>query len=250
MKSAKLLLVLLLWISACNKDNDEPGSVPDRTINISGQMVDAKTQTPIGNWRIRAEALQINSSWEYVYEALDYVNTTQDGRFELAFPLDYDIMLDYINLRLDSVPPGYQPGARINGKLCRVLAKEWILREEAFLKDNGVYLVELFPFTKARLLKPVIPAGYAQDTLVLDVENLVEDPSNKGWELASLGSSFEFRMYNSYQWQNLAKVRYLNLGDQLDFTYTIKNGVVKKTGAFSVQCAMGDTTDIVLPLWE
>lgn len=159
-------------------------------------------------------------------------------------------MLDNINLRMDSVPPGYQPGARINGKLCRVMAKERILQEEAFLKDNGVYLVELMPYTKARLLKPVIPEGWAQDTLVLEVKNLVEDPDNKGWEIASLGSSFEFRMYNSYHWQNLAKVRYLNLGDQLDFTYTIKNGVVKKNGTFSVQCAMGDTTDIVLPLWE
>ncbi len=40
------------------------------------------------------------------------------------------------------------------------------------------------------------------------------------------------------------------LGDLVHLSYTIRNGVVKKTGDFSIECILGDTTNIQLPLFE
>jgi hypothetical protein len=250
MKHLLFIVLVSYFIIGCSKSDPVDKNNNDILIFLSGRIVDAKSQAPIQGTSIRAEQFGIAfPSGEYYYSSLSKNTTDEYGRFNLSFEASSYSTMDYINLRMDSVPDGYQLGARINGQYCRVLAKEWFRSEEAFLVSGQEYLVELIPLTKAFFNKPIVPTGWGNDTLDLHIENLVPSPGSLGWELANFNTQFEFKLNNTQKWLDLKKVRNLNLGDQLDIKYVIKNGQVKKSGNFSVICAIGDTTAVDLPLW-
>jgi len=252
MKKILYLLVLVFFLSSCIKDHDYEPVDYSVQMHITGKLIDAQTQEPLPNIPLQVENTGLDAHWNWYFVAVARDITHSDGTFRMDFKLDGPLHLENVHLKIDSILPDYQRGARINGEYNNVFCK--IEGAGYPIEQSEVnYTIELFRPAKAYFVKPNIPTGWEQDTLNLKVYNLVESPNYYGWECLDIHvypAIFEFRLNNTQVWvTDLKRVRNLFLGDKLDIEYTIKNGIVKKSGSFSKVCALGDTTAVELPLW-
>lgn len=243
---------LVLLVYACTKPNEyEPVEHYPVPIHLKGKVVDAKTGLPLANIPLRVEESGIDLDWNWYFVTLAQSTTLSDGSFQLDFMISSDLSTRFENLKIDSLLPGYQYGARINGTYGNAFCT---IEGEGFpiTQNNGSFLVELFPVTQAYFAKPAIPAGWELDTLSLEVTNLIEYPGSSGWECMDIDhypARFELRLNNLQKWLDLKKARNVFLGDKLSISYTIRNGAIKKSGNFNAVCPIGETTMVELPLW-
>lgn len=239
MKKYYLFLGFLLAVFSCVKDDQ---------INISGKIVNIKDNQPVGNITIIAgyyNFIDIWSGWDYIVLASDITGTK--GKFELAFKeVHGGVLSSKPELHINTLGSAFQPGAKINGKFYKMLCLNNGFKD---MEDDGYYLIELIPVTKVYFLKPGIPPGWENDTLTLNIENLVLDPHSNGDVCEFDTTTFTLRLDNLNGWEDLQKVRNLHLGDELTVHYAISNGVLKKAGTFSQTCTIGDTTAVALPIW-
>ncbi|MBL7810287.1 MAG: hypothetical protein JNN28_20865 [Saprospiraceae bacterium] len=237
MKKHYLFLGFLLAIFGCVKDDQ---------INISGKIVNMKDNQPVGNITIIAGYYQFSDIW-WEYKELASDMTSTKGKFELAFEeVHSGIFSSKPELHINSLGAAFQPGAKINGAFYKMLCLDHGFKD---LEDNGYYLIELIPVTKAYFIKPNIPPGWEIDTLTLNIENIVLDPQSNGDVCEFDTTTFTLRLDNVHGWEDLQQVRNLHLGDELTVHYAISNGVLKKVGTFSKTCTIGDTTAVALAIW-
>ncbi|MFN0173966.1 MAG: hypothetical protein ACKVU0_04905 [Saprospiraceae bacterium] len=252
MKKMLYLISVLFFMSTCTKHQDYEPIDYSVQMDVRGRLINAKTREPLQNIPLHVEEASLGPKWEWYYAAVAHDTTNSDGTFQLNFKIDYPLHLFLGNLKIDSIPPNYQRGVRIDDEYSNIFCK---LDGAGYrIEANNInYLLEIFPLTKAYFVKPNIPTGWEQDTLTLKVINLVETPGELGWECLNINAYpaiFIFRLNNTQKWlTDLKKVRNLFLGDRLYIEYTIRNGTVKKSGSFSKVCAIGDTTAVELPLW-
>ncbi len=236
MKRYYLLLAFLATMVACKKEEE---------IFISGKVVNTIDNKAVSNLRMTLGYSEFfGIGWQYKQLASDF--TDSKGEFELSYKEEVHFLSLKPHLNIDQIGNEFQRGARINGKYYRMLC--FRIGFDG-LENNGYYVVELLPVTKAYFLKPTIPLGWGADTLILNVENLVLNPGSNGGECGVDTSAFAFRLVDQEGWKDLKIVRNLFLGDELNIHYTIKNGGIKKSGTFKKSCIPGDTTAVELPIW-
>jgi len=240
MKKLYLLLGVLLAMGSCIQEKDPV------YIEITGMVTNAKDNVSVEDITLSINHYKFLESW-WGYRRLDWDKTNAKGEFRLSFYQSNDFLSAKPELNIDEIPSKYQQGARINGKYYKLLCLGSGYED---LEDNGNYLVELIPLTKAYFVQPTIPAGWENDTLMLKVSNLILDTNSKGVPCGTDSVDFTLRLNNQEEWLNLQKARNLHLGDVLTIKYTIKNGTVKKSGIFDKSCAIGDTTAVELPLFQ
>ena len=247
MKKIALLFFLAFFMSTCQKDSDTnpPPPPPDVKYIINGMVVDILTQKPVSG-----VAIYVNRTWwegltEHFVETGRSV-TDSAGKFEIVRLLD----CGHCILKVSDIPSEYQGTLYING--VRETSAGWHGIWDNFfgyeIAIDSYYKIELIPDTYAKIVKPVLEPGWEHDTLELSTENMcLPGDCFSGYFECSLSGRMTFPINDLQAWDNLAEPRYV-IGKHVDISYKIKNVVVKKSGSFTVECAIGDTTAIELPL--
>ncbi|MBK8921283.1 MAG: hypothetical protein IPM81_07185 [Saprospirales bacterium] len=262
MQRLLFLLVLALFLSVCQKEPAPPPwpplPLPDLGYVVRGRVVDIVGQEPVPGVALFVEQQYLACFWCIpARKEMGHDTTDTAGRFEMRIQLpDEKERMNDFYLKFRDMPAGFQQGAAVNGAtaFCMNYAGlNYLANWGCGVTDEGYYKIELRPYTWARFVRPVLPPGWATDTLVLKTTNLFLPDCAPPylWDpclVPYLPCETAFPMTDADRWHALALPTALISGNQTTVTYTVRNGAVKKTGSFTVDCVYGDTTEIYLPL--
>lgn len=246
MKKLAFIFALMLLAITCDKKEESA----DVDYDVSGEVVDVVTGKGIPNIGVYVEMLVaqcLNCPLYYVVK--DSSVTDDNGQFELKYQSSGTEWI-----KISTIPSRYQQGARVNGALYYCIAlHDFILEVVGYTinQDGEFCRIEFMPDAYVRIIKPVVPAEWEQDTLELTTKNIcVFDHCDGRSCYEGISSTEAFSLNDTLTWNKIKKPHFIDLGNTVHFSYKIRNGlVIKKSGDFSVDCALGDTTDIVLPLF-
>jgi hypothetical protein len=221
MKKVLIVLTLTVFFLSCKKEE------PDSTYSISGKVKDISGQ-PVAGVRVYVDKPDPNNLIGTIVLAEDMTDAA--GLFALNYTLDNPYDHAYVNLKI------YQHASlactSING------VRMNLYNEGGFnqITDGGYYVIESVVPAYYRIFKPQIPAGWenAYLNLYFDVYDVVP---------------YGFNINNDYYWEQLSSIQF-TCSTSMYFRYEIHNNDSTRTGNFSIPMVYGDTTDIVLPLFD
>lgn len=230
---------MLTFLLSCHKDENQ--NVDNGFWKVEGNAVDVRNGEVIQGLSVYAHRVYWVGPWDdtgyWSSKTLDSTTTDENGYFSLEYLKTYNDT--DLKIEPSSIPPGYQKIVQVNDTyLCTVTT-------DGININQSQYTLKCLPRTWVKFNIATVPPVWATDTLFFRIRSLYGDSNS----LCGCGEKeFSFAIQNSSELQGFQQQAWeIGYANSVSIDYWVKGSDIKFTNFIRIDCAWGDTTNILIP---